>query len=68
MSRVRRAITAFFSFSYSSINVILYIYFRECMPVESPSFSPNPGCVCVCVGGWERGQAGGCASARRVCE
>ena len=40
------------------------------MPVESPSFSPNPGGggggVCVC--GWERGQAGGCASARRVCE
>ena len=36
------------------------------MPVESTSFSPNPWCVCV--GGWERGQAGGCASARRVCE
>ena len=40
------------------------------MPVESPSFSPNPGWVCMCVGvgGWKRGQAGGCASARRVCE
>ncbi len=34
------------------------------MPVESPSFSPNPGCVCA----WEGGRAGGCASARRVCE
>ena len=25
-------------------------------------------CVSVCGGGWEGGRAGGCASARRVCE
>ena len=36
------------------------------MPVESPSFSPNPGGGGVW--GWEGGRAGGCASVRRVCE
>ena len=40
------------------------------MPVESPfppPFSQILG-VCVCVSEWEGGRAGGCASARRVCE
>ena len=38
MSRVRRAITVFFFFFFIERE-------RECMPVESPSFSPNPGGV-----------------------
>ena len=55
MSRVRKAITAsFFSFFFffSSINVIFYfLFFRECMPVESPVSPPFPQILCVCVGG-----------------
>ena len=41
------------------------------MPVESPFPPPFPqvlGGGGVCVAGWEGGRAGGCASARRVCE
>ena len=66
VSNINTLIIIFLKYFLSSINVILYFYFfnffREPMPVESPSFSPNPGGVC---GG---GRAGGCASARRVCE
>ena len=57
MSRVRRAITAFF-FLFSSINVFFYYYFiiiifyRGCMPVESPFPLLFPkSWVCVCGGG-----------------
>ena len=52
MSRVRRAITAFFLFS--SVNVIFYFLENVCLS-NPPPFSPNPVCVCVgvCVCGWE---------------
>ena len=60
MSRVRRAMTAFFLFSpsfYFFINVVIP-NFRECMPVKFPFPPPFPQilcvcvCVCVCVCGW----------------
>ena len=59
MSRVRRAITAsFFFFFSSSINVVISSFNRmyaRRIPL-SPSFSPNLGCVCVCVGGGVAGR------------
>ena len=65
MSRVRRAITAFFLFPFFSIflfsiNVVISS-FIECMPVEPPFPPPFPQilevCVCVCVCGWVDVQA-----------
>ena len=76
MSRVRRAITAFFFLFFlspplplpPSTNVVISS-FIECMPVESHFRPPFPNlmceCVCVCVGGGVGGSrwGGGCASA-----
>ena len=77
MSRVHRAITAFFFFFFfpffPSINVIFFSFFSSFFFFENVCLSNPPfpllfpkswGCVCG-VGG---GRAGGCASARRVCE
>ena len=55
MSRVRRAITAFFFFSSSSINVIFYFLENVCL--SNPPFPllfPK-SCVCVGGGGWGGG-------------
>ena len=52
MSRVRRAITAFFLFS--SINVIFYFFYLLENACQIPLIFPKSWvCVCVCVGGWE---------------
>ena len=65
MSRVRRAVTAFFFFSFSPsfyffINVVISS-FIECMPVESPFPPPFPKSLGVCVGvGGGGGGLGGC--------
>ena len=64
MSRVRRAITAFFFF--------FFFFFRErerererLYACRIPLLFPKSWGG---VWGWEGGRAGGCASARRVCE
>ena len=57
MSRVRRAITAFFCSFLLFSSSFFYLFFLERMC--APSFSPNPGCVCVCVCVWVGGRVGG---------
>ena len=55
MSRVRRAITAFFCYFFLFSSIIFFIlfllFFRVCVPPPFPQILGVCVCLCVCVGG-----------------